>query len=77
MIALLCQYGLFTQTFASKNAIVFKAIFNVNLDLKNLTYCLNGNRISWNVKKTELVIFKQQRNKVDNPIKIKVNCKRF
>ena len=32
----------------------------VNLDLKNLTYWLNANRISLNVKKTELVIFKHQ-----------------
>ena len=35
----------------------------VNLDLKNLTYWLNANRISLNVKKTELVIFKHQRKK--------------
>ena len=36
----------------------------VNLDLKNLTYWLNANRISLNVKKTELVIFKHQRKKI-------------
>ena len=35
----------------------------VNLDLKNLTYWLNANKISLNVKKTELVIFKHQRKK--------------
>ena len=29
------------------------------------------------VKKTELVIFKQQRKKFDSPIEIKHNCKRF
>ena len=34
-----------------------------NLDLKNLTYWLNANKISLNVKKTELVIFKHQRKK--------------
>ena len=46
------------------------------LDLKNPTYSLNVNRISLNMeKKTELVIFKHQREKVDSPIKIKLNCK--
>ena len=28
-------------------------------------------------KKTELVIFKHQSEKVESPIKIKLNCKRF
>ena len=37
----------------------------VNLDLKNLTYWLNANRISLNLNKTELVIFKHQRKKLD------------
>ena len=49
----------------------------VNLDLKNLTYWLNANRISLNVKKTELVIFKHQRKKLDSPIKIKLSRKRL
>ena len=49
----------------------------VNLDLKNLAYWLNANRISLNVKKTELVIFKHQRKKLDSPIKIKLNRKRL
>ena len=49
----------------------------VNLDLKNLTYWLNANRISLNVKKTELVIFKHQRTKLDSPIKIKLSRKRL
>ena len=35
------------------------------------------NRISLNVKKTELVIFKHQRKRLDSPIKIKLNCKRL
>ena len=29
------------------------------------------------MKKTELVIFKHQRKKVDSPTKIKLNCKRL
>ena len=37
---------------------------NVSLDLKNLTYWLNANKISLNVKKTELVIFKRQRKEL-------------
>ena len=49
----------------------------VNLDLKNLTYWLNANRISLNVKKTEFVVFKHQRKKLDSPIKIKLNRKRL
>ena len=32
----------------------------VNIDLKNLLYWLNANKISLNVKKTELVIFKSK-----------------
>ena len=49
----------------------------VNLDLKNLTNWLNANRISLNVKKTELVIFKHQRKKLDSSIKINLNRKRL
>ena len=41
----------------------------VNQDMKNLTVWLNANKIL-NVEKTELVIFKQQRKKVDTGIKI-------
>ena len=48
----------------------------VNLDLKNLTYWLNANRISLNVKKTELEIFKHQRKKLDGLIKIKLSRKK-
>ena len=40
------------------NKSVYRLNRYVNLDLKNLTYWLNANRISLNVKKTELVIFK-------------------
>ena len=58
-----------------------KSIYRLNkyvkLDLKNLTYWLNANRISLNVKKTELVIFKHQRKKLDSPIKIKLSRKRL
>ena len=50
-------------------------IFNkyVNLDMKNLTNWLNANKISLNVQKTELVIFKHQRKKTDSEVKIKLS----
>ena len=50
---------------------------HVNLDVKILTYWLNANKISLNVKKTELVIFKHQRKKLDSPIKTKLSRKRL
>ena len=65
----------------SKNAIVFKAVlivnllYYVNLDLKIFLVRCQQNVIECG--KTELVIFKHQRKKVDSPIKIKLNCKRF
>ena len=49
----------------------------VNLDMKNLTVWLNANKTSLNVDKTELVIFKHQRKKLDTEIKIKLNRKRL
>ena len=45
--------------------------------MKNLTVWLNANKISLNVDKTELVIFKHQRKKLDTEIKIKLNRKRL
>ena len=59
------------------NLIHFSKSVYVNLDLKNLSYWLNANRISLNVKKTKLVSFKYQRKKLDSPIKIKLNRKRL
>ena len=41
--------------------------------MKNLTVWLHANKISLNVEKTELVIFKQHRKKIDTEIKIKLN----
>ena len=72
-----CKVHLFSD---DTNLIHFsKSVYRlnkyVNLDLKNLTYWLNANRISLNVKKTELVIFKHQRKKLNSPIKIKLSRK--
>ena len=41
--------------------------------MKNLTDWLNANKISFNVQKTELVILKHQRKKLDGEVKIKLN----
>ena len=43
--------------------------------MKNLTDCLNVNKISLNVQKSDLVIFKHQRKKIDGEVKIKLNRK--
>ena len=48
---------------------------HVNLDFKNLTYWLNANKISLNVKKTELVILNSKGKKLDSPIKVKLSRK--
>ena len=49
----------------------------VNLDMKHLSIWLNANKISLNVQKTELVIFKQKRKMLDHEMKIKLNRKRL
>ena len=45
--------------------------------MKQLSVWLNANKISLNVQKTELVIFKQKRKILDHEIKIKLNRKRL
>ena len=45
--------------------------------MKNITDWLNANKISLNVHKSELVIFKHQRKKLDGEVKIKLNRKRL
>ena len=50
----------------------------INYDLKKLTDWLNGNRISLNTDKTEFVIFRKPRKKINfNDVKIKINGKRL
>ena len=49
----------------------------LNSDLKDLTNWLNGNKISLNVSKTELIIFKPKRKPLDFNMKIKLNGKRL
>ena len=47
----------------------------VNFDLKNLTNMLNANKISLNVSKTELTLFKPKLKKLDFNLKLKLNGK--
>ena len=61
--------------YCNKSVAKLNKLFNQ--DMKNLTVWLNANRISLNVEKTELVIFKHQRRKHDTETKIKLNKKRL
>ena len=45
----------------------------LNSDLKNITNWLNANKISLNVSKTELIIFKPKRKLLDFNMEIKLN----
>ena len=49
----------------------------VNADLKRLVNWLNANKISLNVKKTEMVIFKSKQKKFEGDLKIKLCGKRL
>ena len=49
----------------------------VNADLKNLVHWLNANKISLNVKKNEMVIFKSKQKKFEGDLKIKLCGKRL
>ena len=49
----------------------------VNADLKHLVNWLNANKISLNVKKTEMVIFKSKQKKFEGDLKVKLSGKRL
>ena len=49
----------------------------VNIEPKNLVNWLNVNKISLNVKKTEMFIFKSKRKKLNDIVKIKLSGKRI
>ena len=49
----------------------------VNTDLKHLVNWLNANKISLNLKKTEMVIFKSNQKKFEGDLKIKLCGKRL
>ena len=45
--------------------------------MRNLTDWLNAIKISLNVQKTELVLFKHQRKVIDSEVKMKLSRKRL
>ena len=49
----------------------------VNADLKRLDNWLNANKISLNIKKTKMGIFKSKKNKFEGDLKIKLSGKRL
>ena len=49
----------------------------MNQDLKNLLQWLKDDKLSWNVKKTELIIFHPKNTKLDYSVKFKLNGKRL
>ena len=49
----------------------------VNADLKHQVNWFNANKISLNVRKTEMVIFKSKQKKFEDDLKIKLICKRL
>ena len=49
----------------------------VNFDFKKLSNWLNNKRISMNVSKTELIMFKPRMKKLDFDLKLKLNGKRL
>ena len=48
-----------------------------NRDLKNISQWLKANKVSLNVKKTELIIFRQNKNPLHHSVKFKLNGKRL
>ena len=61
----------------SKSLTVINLVNMSVLILKSLAYLSSADKVSLNMKKTELVIFKHQRKKLDSPIKLKLNHKRL
>ena len=49
----------------------------LNKDLKNLTNWLNTNKISLNVGKTEMILFKSIKKSLDSQLKLKLNGERL
>ena len=65
------QHWLRTLIFCLSNSIK-KLNKLVNADLKRLANWLNLNKISCNIKKTEMVIFKSKQKKFEGDLKIKL-----
>ena len=48
-----------------------------DFDLRKLSMCLRANKLSLNVEKTEIVLFRRQNTKLNNSFKIKLEGKRM
>ena len=68
-----------SEKIASKKMLLkFKKLNKlVSADIKHLSNWLNANKISLNVKKTEMVIFKSKQKKFEGDLKIKFCGKRL
>ena len=47
-------------------------VYHFTVPLKHLVNCLNANKISLNVEKTEMVIFQSKQKKFEGDLKIKL-----
>ena len=56
---------------------LYTLVNEVNCDLKNLSQWLKANKFSLNVKKTELIIFRQKKKPQDDSVKFKSNGRRL
>ena len=61
-------------SYSGKSIKTFKKLAN---NLKSLVHWLNTNKISLNVKKTEMVTFKSKRKKFNEIVSIKLSGKRI
>ena len=59
------------------NPLLDRLSKQVNKDLSNLSNWLRANKLSLNVKKTELVIFRPRKLKIDHSFKFKLDGKRL
>ena len=72
-----------TYHFADGTSVILSSTFpeilskRINKDLFNLFNWLKTNKLSLNVKKTELVIFRSRKLKIDNSFRFKLDGKRL
>ena len=59
------------------NPLLDRLSKQVNKDLPNLSNWLRTNKLSLNVKKTELVVFRPRKLKIDHNLKFKLDGKRL
>ena len=59
------------------NPLLDRLSKQVNRDLSHLSNWLRANKLSFNVKKTELIIFRPRKLKIDHSFKFKLDGKRL